>query len=292
MMPVLHIAGAGRTARTLARLWFEAGVLRIGQVCNRSLDSAAEAVDWIGQGTAVERFEGIDAGDWLMLGVPDSVIAARVAEGLPGVELAFHLSGAEPATCLQGVAGAVASIHPVCAFADPALALRRFAGSFAVGEGDAAALDRLLPAFEAIGARTVRFRPGNKRLYHAAMIAASNFLCTLDRLALDLAEAGGMPAEQALPLIRTLQDGALATIAEQGPTRALTGPIERGDPTTCGTLADAVRAEGGADPAFRQRVEPLLRALALATVALAQDKHPDRATDWDAVRSAFEELAA
>ena len=63
MTPRLHLLGAGRTARTLARLWQEAGVLRIGQVRNRSLDSALRAVAWIGQGRAVEEFAAIDPED-------------------------------------------------------------------------------------------------------------------------------------------------------------------------------------------------------------------------------------
>ncbi|MBY6205790.1 DUF2520 domain-containing protein [Halomonas denitrificans] len=297
-MPTLHVLGAGRTARTLARLGREAGVWSVGQVCNRRPERARAAVDWIGEGTATERFEALERGDWLMIGVPDSAIADCVADVVargpsdrPG--LAFHLSGAEPAERIEGLAEAVASVHPVCAFADPDRALSAFPGSFAVGEGDPAALDRLLPAFEAIGARTLRFRPTNKRLYHASMIAASNFLCTLDALALDLAEAGGLTAEQALPLIVTLQSGALGTIAERGPVDALTGPIERGDSATCATLVEQVRAHAAKDEAFRFRVEPLLMALGRATVGLARRKHgedPAGGPGLDAIGTVFEEV--
>jgi len=147
-------------------------------------------------------------------------------------------------------------------------------------------------AFEAIGARTLRFRPADKRLYHASMIAASNFLCTLDALALDLAEAGGLTVEQALPLIATLQSGALGTIAERGPARALTGPIERGDAATCATLVEQVKAYGATDPAFRARVEPLLMALGRATIQLARRKHDDDredGADLAAVEAVFAE---
>lgn len=293
VVPTLHVLGAGRTARTLARLGREAGVWSVGQVCNRRPDRARVAVDWIGEGTATARFEPMAPSDWLMIGLPDSAIADRVSQGVPGRPgLAFHLSGAEPASLLEGLAEAVASVHPVCAFADPDRALSAFPGSFAVGEGDPAALDRLLPAFEAIGARTLRFRPANKRLYHASMIAASNFLCTLDALALDLAEAGGLSAEQALSLIATLQSGALGTIAEQGPARALTGPIERGDSATCATLVEQVKAHGATDESFRTRVEPLLMALGRATVQLARRKQgEDRAdrADLAAVEAVFAE---
>lgn len=277
----LHILGAGRTARTLARLWDQAGVLEIGQVRNRSLDSAREAVQWIGSGRAVERFEDVDRKDWLLVGVPDSAIESAVGRGVPATSLAFHLSGAESSGHLAGAAATVAAVHPVCAFADPELALRQFPGCFAVGEGDEAALDRLLPCFEAIGARIMRFDPADKRLYHAAMISASNFLCTLDQLAEDLAVAGGLDPAQARPLIATLQAAALGTIAERGGVAALTGPIERGDVATCEAMVERIRSTSAADPQFASRVEPLFAALASATVELARRKHPERADAFD-----------
>lgn len=287
--PVLHILGAGRTARTLARLWVEAGVVAIGQVRNRSVESARAAADWMGQGTAVERFDPVEGADWVMVGVPDSAIESAVTTGLPSSAFAFHLSGAESSKLLSGVAERVAAIHPVCAFADPDRSMRSFPGSFCVGEGDAEALDVLLPAFEAIGGRVIRFLPDNKRLYHAAMISASNFLCTLDAFALDLAEAGGLKREQAAALVTALQQGVLGTIAEQGPERALTGPIERHDSATCAALADSVRQRGKDDPAFRARVEPLFRALTDATVELARRKHAGRDDEWDALGRLFAE---
>lgn len=285
-MPILHLLGAGRTARTLARLWVEAGVLSIGQVCNRSRASSQDAVAWIGQGTAVDRLDGVGNDDWLLLGVPDSVIEASASD-LPRVALAFHLSGAESSARIGGVGDHVAAVHPVCAFADPERARRAFPGSFCVGEGDPEALDRLLPAFEAIGGRALRFSPVDKRLYHAAMISASNFLCTLDALALDLAEAGGLEREQAAALVTTLQHGALGTIAEQGPERALTGPIERNDAATCAALARTVRDRAAHDEEFRARVDPLFRSLSLATVELARRKHPGQDAHWDALRRLY-----
>lgn len=288
MTPRLHLLGAGRTARTLARLWQEAGVLTIGQVCNRSRSSAESAVAWIGQGLPVECFDGVEAADWLLIGVPDSVIAEVAQQSLPRTALAFHLSGAEPAALLKGCAESVASVHPVCAFADPDLARRQFPGRFAVGEGDAAALDRLMPAFEAIGARTLRFAPSDKRLYHAAMISASNFLCTLDQLSEDLAVAAGLDVGDARRLIATLQSGALETIADRGGAAALTGPIERGDAATCAALMNRVRAHAGTDVTFRARVLPLLRALAGATLDLAQRKQPERDAELEALRTLFE----
>jgi len=267
----LHIVGCGRAARTLARLWHEAGLFEIGALVNRSLESSQAAAAFIGAGRAAETLPSIAAGDWLMLGLPDAALAkaaVRLGKDKPRrPALAFHLSGAERAEALRPLAGQVAAVHPVCPFADPEHARTAFAGSFALGEGDPEALDMLLPCFEAIGARCERFAPRDKRLYHAATIAASNFLNVLDDLALRLAEAGGLERSRALPLLAALQRNALASIERAGPEQSLTGPIERGDVETLGRLRTALARKFGAAE------RDLFDALGRAAADLAARKH-------------------
>lgn len=267
MAVTLHIVGAGRAGRSLARLWADSGTFTIGQVVNRGLASARSAVEFIGQGEAVGQLQEIPADDWLMLAVPDgrleAVAAGLAARSHPPPALAFHISGAESADVLRPLRCPVAAVHPVCPFSDPARALELFAGSYALGEGDDSALDRLLPAFAAIGAEAMRFCPVDKRRYHAATIAASNFLNVLDDLALALAESAGLAPDQALKVIVALQRAGLANIERVGPVQALTGPIERGDRDMCERLAGTPGVSG----------DELFMALARATVALADRKH-------------------
>jgi len=271
----LHIVGCGRAGSSLARLWADQSTFSIGQVVNRSIESARSAVRFIGQGRPAARLKGIAADDWLMLAAPDGqleIIAAELQASLeapPGV--AFHLSGAEPAAVLRPVGCPIASVHPVCPFSDPERALRTFPGSYAVGEGDPEALAAVLPAFEAIGAETMRFEPVDKRRYHAATIAASNFLNVLDDLALGLAESAGLERHKALRVIVALQRSGLANIEQAGPLQALTGPIERGDRAMCERL---VRTPGVAG-------NELFLALARSTLELAERKHRDQAARRD-----------
>ncbi|MCA1778656.1 MAG: DUF2520 domain-containing protein, partial [Xanthomonadaceae bacterium] len=178
-----------------------------------------------------------------------------------------------------------AAIHPVCPFADPASAIEYFAGSFAVGEGDPAALDRVLPVFEAIGARTLAFEPSDKRRYHAATIAASNFLNVIDDLALGLAESAGLARDQALELITSLQRAGLAGIEARGPEAALTGPIERADDRACRRIARALACS-------TPRQAELFATLSRATVELAARKHPDKLDVYAEIDRIFAGLAA
>lgn len=267
MAVTLHIVGCGRAGRSLARLWAEQGTFSIGRVVNRRIESAQSAVDFIGQGHAARHLTEIVRDDWLMLAAPDGQLAAIAAAlaagscGRPGI--AFHISGAEPAAVLRPLECPIASVHPVCPFSDPERALRTFPGSYALGEGDPEALASLLPAFATIGAETMRFEPVDKRRYHAATIAASNFLSVLDDLAVGLAESAGLDRNQALKVIVALQRAGLSNIEQVGPVQSLTGPIERGDRAVCERL---VRTPGVAD-------NELFLALARATLDLAGRKH-------------------
>lgn len=269
MAVTLHIVGCGRVGRSLGRLWADAGTFDIGEVVNSRVESARTAVDFIGQGVAVERLSAVETVDWLMLAAPDGRLAS-IAENIGEMmasssscrpALAFHVSGAESAEVLRPLGCPVASVHPVCPFSDPGRAVKAFAGSYALGEGDDQALDRLLPAFARIGAETMRFSPVDKRRYHAATIAASNFLNVLDDMALGLAESAGLAPDQALKVIVALQRAGLANIEQAGPMASLTGPIERGDEAVCRRLAD-ITVEN-----------ELYRALARATADLADRKH-------------------
>lgn len=291
MTITLHVIGCGRAGKSLARLWADAGLFSIGQIVNRSIASARSTVEFIGQGRAAETLSSIGNGDWLMLAVPDGALAAiaeklseAAAEGaLSRPALAFHISGAEPAETLRPIGCPVVSVHPVFPFGDPERAVENFSGSYALGEGDAAGLDSILPMFAAIGAETMRFNPTDKRRYHAATIAASNFLNVLDDLALGLAESAGLAPDKALKVIVSLQRAGLLGIERAGPMRALTGPIERGDRGVCERLSRTSGVAGN----------PLFMALARAAVDLAERKHGLPAGNTpNPLRAMFDESAS
>ena len=282
----LHILGCGRAARTLARLWMDRDVFEIGQIQNRSLSSAESAVGFIGQGQPVDQLSDRAADDWLMLGLPESELSKQVQAMLARLpqrfQCAFHLSGSESSAVLDGLAESVASVHPVCPFSQSEQVMQQLPGTFAVGEGDAVALDALLPKFSALGMQVLRlpedFDADKKRLYHAATIAASNFLNTLDAMALTLTDEAGIPNDQARALLVALQRVALHQIERVGPKAALTGPIERADVQAITRMIDAM---GQLVPQQR----PLFTELAGATINLAAQKHPDRIDQYNDLRS-------
>lgn len=276
--PRLHIVGCGRAARSVARRLIRTGRVQPGLVVNRSLDSAREATDFLGGGEAAGALDARIAGGWLMLGLPDGLLAdadalGTMLRGFPAVPgLVFHLSGSVEAGVLRCIGAPAAAVHPVRAFAEPESASRRFDGTWCVAEGDAAALDRLEPVFEAAGARWLAFEARDKAAWHAATVAASNYLATIQDLSRALAERAGLPSEQAADILGDLQQGMLDSLRECTPREALTGPIERGDEAAC------ARVMAAADALDSGRAR-LFADLATATLALARDKRGDRDSD-------------
>ncbi len=262
LTPTIHILGAGRTAGTLARAWIDNGVARVGLILNRSYASAAAAAEQIGAGRPVTSWETefnrymLDSNgspQWILLGVPDGDMAAvvtRLTEWLQETPqmptLAFHLSGQlsnEVLMPLQRHGMAVASVHPVLAFAQPETARRQLTDSHCMISANADIQPMLERLFSGIGMRCIAAPPTiDKAVYHAAMVSASNFTCALQYMAVNLARQAGLPEREALQLLTGLSRHSLSTIAEHGSLDALTGPVERGDIAATRRLLSAIES--------------------------------------------------
>lgn len=236
-MRTLNLIGCGRAARTLARLWHEAGVLAIGDVLTTSADSARAACAGVGAGTPADGLDAMRPAALWLLGVPDRAIAA-VAQALAASgrvragDGVFHLSGFTSSSALAPLADAgarIASAHPVMSFADPAIAVRRFAGTPCGIEGEASLAAELDALFSAIGGTCFALDGEHKPLYHAGSVFASNFLVVVLDVARKAYVDAGVPAEMADRMLAAIARGALDNVLALGARDALTGPAARGD---------------------------------------------------------------
>ena len=267
----LTLIGAGRLGRTLARLWVESGTFRIGDVFARSAASARSAVEFIGSGQPLTLSDRPGQVELVLLAVPDDQLAdaaAWLAEraGIGPGSVAFHCSGAHPASVLEplrAAGAAVASAHPMHSFADPAHSVETFAGTFCALEGDDQAMQMLEPAFEAIGARPLQIDGDAKLLYHAGGVCASNYVTVLIDAALRLLEAAGIATPTGRQLIGPLVRGAVDSALSLGPGTALTGPVARGDANLVARQAHAVAAqEAGLGDLYRLLARSAIRLAA------------------------------
>lgn len=276
-MPRLWIIGPGAVGRTLGRLFHDRAAFEIAGVVGRDLERAAQARDFIGQGPALTFAEpiAIKAGDVVMISVGDGAIdetAAWLARTVDPADLVvFHCSGARdlaPLEPLRQAGAAVAALHPVKAFADPAREILTFDGVVCTLQGDAEAMARLAPAVTAIGGDPVVLpRDVDRRLYHAGTVFSSNYLAALVQTALDCHAAAGIDEAASLRILSPILRDALSAILDRGPVQALTGPIARADAATVEAQVEAIAARD-ADLAR------LYRALGRRTLELARRKTP------------------
>ena len=255
----------------LGRVWSR--LLSVQCVFNRSLDSTARAVDFIGAGQPIERLDQLIPTDWVMISVPDdrieSVCASVVASGAlkPGA-VVFHCSGSCSSALLESAqkkGALIASIHPVKSFANPAIAAETFAGTPCGIEGSEEACKKLERLAELSGAKPFRLNSETKLLYHAGTVMVCNYLTALLETGLRCYEASGIPRERALELAAPIIAETIRNNYNLGSAAALTGPISRGD-------ARLVAAQLAAVEKWNGDIGQIYRALGVIAAELAEKK--------------------
>jgi predicted short-subunit dehydrogenase-like oxidoreductase (DUF2520 family) len=280
-MKTLNVIGAGRVGRTLATLWAQRSTFALQDVLDGTPAGAQAAVVFIGAGKALDKLETMRAADVWMLTTPDRVLCA-CSERLAAVglvragDVVFHCSGSLDSGELAAAAAcgaSVCSVHPLKTFADPAQAVRTFAGTHCAAEGDRAALDVLTAAFEQIGARVSQLDARSKTIYHAASVMVCNYLTALIEAGLRCYHSASIPRDIAMDMIAPIVSETVANVFRLGPAGALTGPIARGDSQI---VERHMQALGALDP----RLAAIYRDLGCVALDLAK---ANASTDSDAL---------
>ena len=270
----LTIIGAGRVGKTIARCMHRHEVATIADVVTRSAQSAHAAVQFIGGGNALCDVGEVGPANIFMLAVPDDQIEScciqLVKSGrLQPHSVVFHCSGALSSSILDAArtaGAAVASIHPIRSFADPAIVADQFINTYCGVEGDDAALVILSQLFANIGAVMVPIDGNSKTLYHAAAVFASNYIVSVMSVAQQAFVAAGIDANAALAMLLPLTRESIENVARLGPAAALTGPIARGD-------TQVVARQQAAVMNWDKDYGVLYQQLALATQRLAASRN-------------------
>jgi predicted short-subunit dehydrogenase-like oxidoreductase (DUF2520 family) len=269
MQTTLNIIGAGRLGKTFGRLLVTKANVKLLGVCNRSLESAQEAALFIEEGRAYGKIGELPSADFILISTADEQIEECVKELLSAAQLqpgtvVAHCGGAlssEILAPLRAKGCAVASMHPMHSFADPALSVEHFAGTFCALEGDSLAVELLEQLLSKLGAQLSRVDPAMKALYHAGGVMASNYLVTLFDKAVLCLERSGSSREMAQQVALSLMTNALKNVKDTGSSqKALTGPIKRGE-------AEVVAMHLNAMP--NETVATMYRALGVATLDIA-----------------------
>lgn len=267
------IVGCGIVGSAVGRL-LAGSAYRISGVVTKHIETAHRAAEVTGaEKFSVYPWEVTPEADVVLITTPDDFIESTCVEiseheGFKKNAVVVHCSGALSSDILSSARGCgamVATLHPLQSFASTDHAVSLVPGCFCAIEGDQDALPVVRQMVEDIGGILLEITAGKKTLYHAAAVAASNYLVTLIHLALELNRAAGLSQnrsyEALLPLIR----GTLSNIGEKGIPGALTGPIARGDVATVSAHLRAMEKDA-------PMLLAIYRCLGLYTVDLAEAK--------------------
>ncbi|WP_421790109.1 Rossmann-like and DUF2520 domain-containing protein [Hyphobacterium sp.] len=282
-MKDLAIIGPGKVGRTLALLFHEKQVFKIGALIAEREATAKEAAGFIGAG---EPGGTLSDADVILIAVPDPVLET-VISGLidtdlkPGAILA-HTSGAlglEMFAPLQGREVRTVCAHPVKAFSETARSVDTFTGTMTTLSGDASACSDLAAAFRAIGGQTLEIPANTDRtLYHAGIVFMANHLPTLVEAGLKTFEQAGVSRKDGLAITGPILRDTLEAVLENGPAAALTGPVARGDANTVARHLEKIsRADTD--------LAALYAALAHATADVSKEKGEASADGLAAIRA-------
>lgn len=259
---VLH--GPGRAGTSLA-LWMRAAGLPCCAVRGGSEASRAAAVALL-QPTGTPSAAPVL---WL-LGVPDQALETVVAEleAAPPASgsLVLHLAGSrgrDLLTPLEARGLRVAAWHPLHPFPSRQPATRGLDGAaVAIEAVPGPDRDGLETLARALGGQPFALSAEGRAAYHLGASALGNGLHAVFDLALRAFDAAGCPAELARPALARLAHAALEAAEAEGPARALTGPVVRGDQGTLEQHFAALAGKVADRDLYRHLCEALLRLAA------------------------------
>lgn len=271
--PAIAVVGCGIVGTAIGKLLGDAGYC-ISGVATSNLETARKAAEATGSGRFSDSpWEVTQGANIVFITTPDDLIEStckRISEhaGFEKNAVVIHCSGALSSDILSSARGSgavVASIHPLQSFASVDQAVSLVPGSFCAVEGDRDALPIIRQIVKDLGGIILEITAERKTLYHAAAVAASNYLVTLIRLALDLNKAAGLPGDISFNALLPLIKGTLNNINAKGVPNALTGPIARGDVATVAAHIEAIERDA-------PEILPLYKCLGIYTVDLAKAK--------------------
>ncbi len=233
---VFALVGAGRMGTGLALALVRKG-WRPSWVCSRRRASVRRARSLLGGGRGtLDPARAAREAPMVLLGVPDDVLAtlvedlAREGAVRPG-SYWIHLSGfhgLEPLAPAAREGARTLGLHPLQTVPDPREGPERLARAWFSLVGSPGDLPFGKALVRELGGKAVVLAGQDRPLYHAAAVLACNDLVALLHLAsrvLEEASGGKLGWEAFAPLVRAALEG----VEKLGPSRALTGPVVRGD---------------------------------------------------------------
>lgn len=229
--------GAGKVGFSIGKYLKIHGKHVIGYY-SQSPKSAKEAAEF----TQTRLYKNLDTivedSDLLFLTVPDGAIQT-VWESIKHLELKgkilCHCSGSLSSTVFSDIEqlGSFGySIHPLFAISSKEYSYQQLNHAVFTLEGSEGKKEIMLNFMTELGNQVQCLATSSKVKYHSAAVFVSNHVTALMELGCKLLMECGFTEETANNALIPLFIGNATTIAKEGTTKALTGPVERNDINT------------------------------------------------------------
>ncbi len=238
--PAVSLIGAGAAGSALAVALNRAGY-PVTAISSRSMKSAKRCAALVGcEYVGTDPAAASRRAEIVIISTPDSVIEATcqaiaAAGGFSAGQLVIHLSGALVSDVLESARDAGAdtlALHPAQTMVEPLQGAESLKTAWFCLEGSDSAVTRGCAITNDLSGKTTVIDKRKKALYHAALSLSSNYLITLEAIAVEMLAGAGISRQNALDLLIPLIQGSVDTLAQSGLPDALTGPISRGDAQT------------------------------------------------------------
>lgn len=230
--------GAGKVGFTFGKFLSERNI-RVTGYYSRHAESAKEAANFTGT-KCFEKIEELVVNcDAIFLTVPDGVITT-VFQSIKDLDISgkfiCHMSGAlsskEAFPLIEETGATGYSIHPLFPISSKYESYKELSDAFFCLEGDESGINIFKELLERFSIKTRIISCENKIKYHAACAVASNLICGIVSQSINMLIQCGFSEDEALVAISPLMKSNMQHIIEDGPVKALTGPIERNDVNT------------------------------------------------------------
>ena len=266
----IAFVGAGVVGTSLAFLLSQNGI-NISGFLSRNLESAKKSAEFTQSSVFSSYQEIITNSDVIIISTNDNSIPEVVNNLSQYKEILkektfAHLSGAlnlEVLNPLKDENNFIMVMHPIQTCPSILSALELLPKSYFTLEGDEKAVEIGKEIVNKISGKYIVLNNVNRPLYHAACVAASNYLVALSKFSLLLLKESGFPFENYPDALIPLMEGTLKNIKEKGTTDALTGPIARGDVNTVKLHLENIK---------NPSLEELYKILGKLTLEIAYEK--------------------
>lgn len=230
--------GAGKVGFSLGKFLVEGGIHVTGYY-SQHIESAKQAAEFTGSNTYENLENLINDSNVIFLTVPDGEIKS-VFDTLRKYDInnkqichcSGAMTGAEAFPEIEKYGALGYSIHPLFPVSSKLTSYREMSDAFFCLEGEGPGVREWEEILSKLCSGVKIIDGHSKVKYHAACAIASNLYCSLMQLSMELLGECGFTSEEAMGALAPLVRSNMQHILEDGPVKALTGPVERGDVST------------------------------------------------------------